>query len=172
MASFKENFEEKKEELKKGIEEKKKEIQEDITETKQSIAKGVETGKKAVSSFFRKLMWSIFILGVLAGIGYLIFANMNYSVGSRAGELIKISEKGVVFKTYEGQLSLGGLTMGSSTDETNIGNIWEFSVTDKAVFHQMDQLRGKKVILTYKEKYRALPWRGDTKYLVTAVQAN
>ena len=172
MASFKENFEEKKEEIKKGIEEKKKEIQEDITETKQSIAKGVETGKKAVSSFFRKLMWTIFILAILAGVGYLIFANMNYSVGSRAGELIKISEKGIVFKTYEGQLSLGGLTMGSDSKDANIGNIWEFSVTDEAVFHQMDQLRGKKVILTYKEKYRALPWRGDTNYLVTAVQAN
>lgn len=172
MSSLKDNFDEKKEALGKAYENKKKEIREDITETKQSISKGVETGKKAVGSFFRKLFWAGFISGVLIAVGYLIFANMNYSVGSRAGELIKISEKGVVFKTYEGQVSLGGLTMTSQGNDANIGNVWEFSVTDKAVFEKMDKLRGKKVILTYKEKYRALPWRGDTKYLVTEVQPN
>lgn len=171
MSSLKDNFDDKKNAIGKAYDDKKKGIQEDIAETKQSISKGVETGKKAVSSFFRKLIWSVLILSVLAGIGYLIFANMNYSVGSRAGELIKISEKGVVFKTYEGQVSLGGLTMTGDGD-ANIGNVWEFSVTDKAVFEKMDQLRGKKVILTYKEKYRSLPWRGDTKYLVTEVQGN
>lgn len=172
MSSLKDNFDEKKNAIGKAYDDKKKEINKDIADTKTSISKGVETGKKAVSSFFRKLIWSALILSVLAGVGYLIFANMNYSVGSRAGELIKISEKGVVFKTYEGQVSLGGLTMTGNGTDTNIGNVWEFSVTDKAVFERMDQLRGKKVILTYKEKYRALPWRGDTKYLVTDVQAN
>ena len=172
MSSLKDNFANKKEAIGKTYEDKKKALQEDITETKQSISKGVETGKKAVSSFFRKLIWSVVILSVLAGIGYLIIANLNFSVGSRAGELIKISEKGVVFKTYEGQISLGGLTMSGDGNDTNIGNVWEFSVTDKAIFEKMDKLRGKKVILTYKEKYKALPWRGDTKYLVTEVQEN
>lgn len=172
MSSLKENFDNQKEAIGKAYQDKKKDLQEDIAETKQNISKGIQTGKKAVSSFFRKLLWTVFILAILAGAGFLIFANINYSVGSRAGELIKISEKGVVFKTYEGQLSLGGLTMTNSRQDANIGNVWEFSVTDKAVFEKMDKLRGKKVILTYKEKYRALPWRGDTKYLVTEVQAN
>ena len=172
MSSLKDNFDQKKEALGKAYDNKRKEIQEDIAETKQSISKGVATGKRVVSNFIRKLVWTVAILGVLAGIGYLVFANMNYSVGSRAGELIKISEKGVVFKTYEGQVSLGGLTMSNQGNDTNIGNVWEFSVTDRSVFEKMDQLRGKKVILTYKEKYRALPWRGDTRYLVTEVQPN
>lgn len=172
MSSLKDNFDEKKDALGKAYENKKKELKEDIAETKQSISKSVETGTKAVGNFMRKLIWSVVILGILAGIGYLVFANMNYSVGSRAGELIKISEKGVVFKTFEGQVSLGGLTMTGNGEDANIGNVWEFSVTDRAVFEKMDQLRGKKVILTYKEKYRTLPWRGDTRYLVTEVQAN
>jgi len=172
MSSLKDNFGEKKDALGKAYENKKKELKEDIAETKQSISQGVETGKKAVSSLLRKLFWAGFISGILIAVGYLVFANMNYSVGSRAGELIKISEKGVVFKTFEGQVSLGGLTMTGNGEDANIGNVWEFSVTDRAVFEKMDQLRGKKVILTYKEKYRTLPWRGDTKYLVTEVQAN
>jgi len=172
MSSLKDNFDEKKNAIGKAYGDKKKEIKEDIAETKTNISKSVETGKKAVGSALRKLFWAGFITGILVGAGYLIFANMNYSVGSRAGELIKISEKGVVFKTYEGQVSLGGLTMTNNGGDANIGNVWEFSVTDQAVFEKMDKLRGKKVILTYKEKYRALPWRGDTKYLVTEVQAN
>ncbi len=172
MSSLKDNFDQKKDAIGKAYDNKKKEIQTDIAETKQSISKGVATSKKVVSNFVRKLIWSVVILGILAGIGYLIFANMNYSVGSRAGELIKISEKGVVFKTYEGQVSLGGLTMTNNGNDANIGNVWEFSVTDREVFERMDKLRGKKVILTYKEKYRSLPWRGDTKYLVTDVQPN
>ncbi|MEM6320057.1 MAG: hypothetical protein AAF960_20460 [Bacteroidota bacterium] len=171
MSSLKDNFDQKKEALGKAYDDKKKELQNDIAETKESISKGVETGKKAVSSFFRKLFIGLFIFGLLAGVAFLVFANMDYSVGSRAGELIKISEKGVVFKTYEGQLSLGGVSM-TGSGEPNIGNVWDFSVTDEAVFEKMDQLRGKKVILTYREKYRTLPWRGDTKYLVTEVQPN
>ena len=170
MSSIKDNLNDKKEAIGKAYEDKKKEIKEDLAETKDNINKSVTAGKKAVGSFFRKLIWATLILGVLAIVGYLIFANMNYSVVSRAGELIKISEKGVVFKTYEGQLSLGGLTVADG--DANIGNVWEFSVTDDAIFHKMDNMRGKKVILTYKEKYEALPWRGDTKYLVTDVQLN
>jgi len=170
MSSLKENLGDKKEALGKAIDNKKKEIKEDIAETKQSITNSIDTGKKAVSSFFKKLMWTLLVLGILSGIGYLIFANLNFSVGSRAGNLVKISEKGVVFKTYEGQLNVGGLSVGA--DPGDITNVWEFSVTDEAVFQKMNNLRGKKVILTYKEKYRTLPWRGDTRYLVTDVQPN
>ena len=170
MASLKENFDDKKDALGKAYDDKKKAIKEDLAETKQSINKGIDTGKKAVSNFFRKLMWTLLILGILASIGYLIFANMDFSVGSRAGNLVKISEKGVVFKTYEGQLNVGGITVGSETGE--VTNVWEFSVTDEAVFQKMNNLRGKQVILTYREKYRTLPWRGETKYLVTEVQEN
>lgn len=155
------------------FEEKKNELKEDIEETSEKITEGLKSGTKKAGRFIKRLIIGLFILAILGGLGYLFFATMTYSDGSRAGELIKISEKGMVFKTYEGQLSLGGLSVGGEdNNETNIGNLWDFSVTDDAVYKKMEALRGKKVVVKYKEQYRAIPWKGDTKYIITDVEAN
>jgi len=180
MSSIKENFENKKNEITEGISETKKglqnsidnktnEIKGDLTQKKQKIGASIDAGKKTVSSFFKKLFISIGLLALLAGVGYLIFANMTYSDGSRTGELVKVSEKGMIFKTHEGQLQLGGVSVEQGA--TNIGSMWEFSVVDDAVIQKMETLKGQKVVVSYEEKYRALPWKGDTKYLITDVAA-
>ena len=155
-------------EVRQSITDKKVAIKEDISETKQSINTSIDKGKKAVSRFVRRLFIGLFLLAIVAGIGYYIFASMTYSDGSRTGQLIKISEKGYVFKTYEGQLSLGGISIES--DQTNIGSIWEFSVANNGIYERMQVLRGKKVLVQYEEKYRVIPWRGDTKYIITNVE--
>ena len=153
--------------IKDGYEDKKKAIAEDIAQTKQKIGTSIDTGKRVVTSFVKKLFIAAFVLAILAGIGYYLFASMTYSDGSRTGQLIKISEKGYVFKTFEGSLSLGGISV--EADKTNIGSIWEFSVTDDAVFQKMLSLRGQKVVVQYEEKYKVIPWKGDTKYLISGV---
>lgn len=154
--------------IRQGITDKKNAIKEDIAETKENINTSIDKGKKAVNRFFRKLFIGLLLFAVLAGIAYYIFASMTYSDGSRTGQLIKISEKGYVFKTYEGQLSLGGISV--EGDETNIGSIWEFSVANNGIYDRMQALRGKKVLVQYEEKYRVLPWRGDTKYIIINVE--
>ena len=180
MSSIKENFENKKNEITEGISETKKglqnsidnktnEIKGDLTKKKRKINASIDAGKRTVSSFFKKLFISIGLLALLAGVGYLIFANMTYSDGSRTGELVKVSEKGMIFKTHEGQLQLGGVSVEQGA--TNIGSMWEFSVVDDAVIQKMETLKGQKVVVSYEEKYRALPWKGDTKYLITDVAA-
>ena len=158
-------------ETKKGIQNsinnKTNELKGDIAETKQKIGASIDAGKKSVSSFFRKLFIGIGLLALLAGIGYLVFANLTYSDGSRTGELVKISEKGMIFKTHEGQLQLGGVSVDKGA--TNIGSMWNFSVTDEAVIQKLETFKGQKVLVSYEEKYRTLPWKGDTKYLITDV---
>ncbi|MAZ71736.1 MAG: 6-phosphogluconate dehydrogenase, partial [Flavobacteriaceae bacterium] len=50
------------------------------------------------------------ILGSLLALYLLYFAFVTYvpySEGTRAGELIKFSNKGVLFKTWEGEISQG-----------------------------------------------------------------
>lgn len=86
---------------------------------------------------------------------------ITYSEGFRAGELVKFSHKGVVIKTWEGQISQG----------VSEAQIFYFSVEDqeKEVIKQLQDLQGKKVKLTYKERYSTLFWLGDTKYFVTDV---
>ena len=87
---------------------------------------------------------------------------LTFSEGFRAGEIVKISYKGVIFKTWEGKLSQG------ISEELQ----FEFSVEEKngQVIEDLQNLQGKRVKLTYKERFGTFPWLGDTKYYVTKVE--
>ncbi len=127
--------------------------------------------KKGAKSFFKRMGLIILAILLIGGTAFFGVSNMTYSEGTRAGYLIKISKKGFVFKTYEGQLNLGGV--GSAGDVTAIvGNdIWEFSVGNDEVYRKLQEYEGKRVSLAYKEKMNAFPWQGDTNYFVTDVTA-
>ncbi len=113
------------------------------------------------------IVWTISIVLIFV-IVYLLFATVyTYSDGNRAGRLIKFSHKGYVFKTYEGELNLGGIN--STNGGILINNMWQFSVADKSVADSLSTLEGKDVTLHYKEKIKALPWRGESKYIVDKI---
>ena len=174
MSSEKENpkedknmFEEAADSLSKGYEEKKEALSKEITETKESLSKSIDSGVKKTKSFFRKLIILSIIGLVLAGVGYLVWANWTYSEGTRTGYLMKLSKKGYVFKTYEGQLNLGGLQEDNSSI---LGNVWDFSLDDDGLSKKLEQLEGKKVMLRYKEINQAMPWQGDSNYFVFEIE--
>ncbi len=116
---------------------------------------------------------------ILLGFLFLIFAGVyfyltgDYSDGFRAGTVMKLSRKGYVLKTYEGQLNLGMILNPGSESSTSVNNVWEFSVNgkDKGVIDSLESAltTGQRVRLHYKEKYRALPWIGETRYLIYKV---
>lgn len=85
----------------------------------------------------------------------------TYSKGYRSGELVKISNKGVLFKTWEGEISQG----------VSEAQIFQFSVesSEKEVIELLKNMQGQTVKLTYKERFATFPWLGDTKYFVTEV---
>jgi len=179
MSSLKESFDDKKNELSKSIDDKanaisksiddkKNEINKDIEETKDSLKKSMDSGVKKTKSFFKKLMWILLIGAILGGIGYYFFATATYSKGTRTGYLIKMSEKGVVFKTMEGQMNLGGIS--SNDDAGLVGNIWDFSVSDQYLYKKLASLEGKKVTLSYEEHFRKIFWQGDTNYFIYDVE--
>ena len=100
---------------------------------------------------------------VIVLIIYILFIYfVTFSEGYRAGELIKISKRGLVVKTWEGRLSQGV----SEEQQFN------FSVekSDKEVLEQLKQFQGKKVRLTYIERFGTFFWLGDTKYYVKKVE--
>jgi hypothetical protein len=116
------------------------------------------------------MKWLFILLAlVIAGFGitYLIF-NYTYSEGSRAGVLIKFSKKGYVFKTYEGELNIGG--MGNIPNTAQVNSMWDFSVRNNAVADSLMKLEGKKVSLHYREVVKNLVWDGETKYFVDGVK--
>ena len=125
--------------------------------------------KKSLKSRFKRFILKI-VLGVFVLCLLFIWAcSWTYSEGTRAGQLIKITKKGVVFKTNEGELNMGGLRMGSANDGLE-GNLWQFSVLDAGVLSKLEEAEGKRVKLSYKERFRSMPWQGDTNYFVVAVE--
>lgn len=117
---------------------------------------------------FKYIFFGILVIG-LAILSYFLFG--NYSEGSRAGIIAKLSRRGVIIKTYEGQLNVGGISVDGSG---HTSALWDFSVSngEKEVIKQLEDasLTGAHVKLYYKEKFYNLSWRGDTKYFVYKVE--
>ena len=121
-----------------------------------------------IKSVLKKVLF--LIIGILI-IVTLFLSFANYSSGYRAGVPTKISKKGVLFKTYEGTLNVGGLT---NSSDGAIPTTWDFSVrgSDDEVLARIDEAikKAKRVKLLYKEKYVKFFWLGDTKYFVYEVE--
>lgn len=117
-----------------------------------------------VKKFFRKLAVLIIFAGILSATLYYFYRTWTISEGTREGSLYKISKNGKVFKTFEGQLILGG------TQFMTKESIWSFSVENEAVYLDLQKVEGKKVRLFFKEKEDAFPWQGETDFLVYRVE--
>jgi hypothetical protein len=117
----------------------------------------------------KRIILAIILIG-FATMAYFYFG--NYSEGVRSGVVVKVSKKGVLFKTYEGQLNL--LTFGASRSQNMVAETFDFSVpTNEAeVIKVLEEvsLSGERVSLHYVEKFMTFPWRGDTKYLIIKVE--
>jgi hypothetical protein len=87
----------------------------------------------------------------------------NYSTGERAGYVQKLSRKGWVCKTWEGEMALVSLP-------GTVSEKFAFSVRDDAVAAQINESVGSRVTLTY-EEHVGLPTTcfGETRYFITGV---
>ncbi len=118
----------------------------------------------------RKWTFLIIFLAIVAGIVYYVSFG-SYSEGRRAGFVLKLSKKGYVFKTYEGELRIGGLYDGEGVMNATE---WAFSVStkNKEAIQKLEEAiaTGQRASLTYEEKFFILPWNGETKFFVTNVE--
>jgi hypothetical protein len=92
-----------------------------------------------------------------------IALHWSYSEGERAGFLQKISYKGWVCKTWEGELSLVAIP-GAAPEK------FLFTVRDDEVAKLVNDAAGKRVKLNY-EQHKGLPSScfGETDYFVVGV---
>ncbi|MBZ9631856.1 6-phosphogluconate dehydrogenase [Salegentibacter sp. LM13S] len=108
------------------------------------------------------------LFGILGGIVLLFIAwfafiyFVPYSEGTRSGELIKFSKKGVISKTWEGEMSQG----------ISGAQIFQFSVLDsnQESIEALQENEGNYVRLKYVERYATFFFWGDTKYFITEVE--
>jgi hypothetical protein len=94
-----------------------------------------------------------------------ITLHFSYSKGERAGYIQKISQKGWVCKTWEGELAM-------STFPGTAPQIFTFSVRDDAVAQKIQDAAGQRVALSY-EQHKGVPTAcfGETEYFVVSVRS-
>ena len=115
-----------------------------------------------------KKVWIIVIAVALVFGGFMWYKYFFvFAEGVKSGYLNYAIKKGYVFKTYEGKLIQEGFGRGKTGGLTSYE--FEFSVENEAVFKQLEQNSGKQFDLHYKEYNGAIPWRGNTKYVVDKV---
>lgn len=125
--------------------------------------------KRKTKSFIKKFILTLVIVG-LAVFSFLYWG--TYETGLMAGKVLRISEKGLIFKTYEGKLNLE--TFGALKGTSPIAESFDFSVerSNQEVIKALQEvsLSGERVNLHFKKRYAQFPWRGETRYFVTEVE--
>ena len=121
--------------------------------------------RKATKTWTTRLVIGAIVFA-LAGAAAWVWTTLHfsYSSGERAGFVQKISERGWLCKTFEGDLAMVNLP--GQPAET-----FSFTVRDRNVFKELNVLAGRKVILQYTQ-HKGVPSTcfGDTEYFVTGVR--
>ena len=93
-----------------------------------------------------------------------ITLHVNYSNGERVGYVQKISRKGWVCKTWEGELAM--VSMPGTAPQ-----IFAFTVQSDSVARKVMDAAGQRVALVY-EQHRGVPSKcfGETEYFITDVR--
>ena len=115
-----------------------------------------------------KIILVVLAIPVLIAAGFAAYVygslHVNYSSGERSGFVQKLSKKGWVCKTWEGEMAM--VSMPGTAPE-----IFNFSVRDDAVADKINRNMGKRVALSY-EQHKGVPTTcfGETDYFVTDIK--
>ena len=120
----------------------------------------------------RRRRWPWILVGVVVVLPALLIAawtaitlNYTYSRGERAGYIQKLSKKGWICKTWEGELAM--VNMPGAAQEK-----FPFTVRSDSIAQLMTGMMGSRVAITY-EEHRGVPGScfGETEHYVTNAQA-
>ena len=116
----------------------------------------------------KKLILVLVVLVVVVVGGFAAYTwgslNISYSKGERSGYVQKLSKKGWVCATWEGELAM--VSMPGTAPE-----IFHFSIRNDATAEKINRSMGKRVALSY-EQHKGVPTKcfGETEYFVTDVK--
>ncbi len=125
----------------------------------------VENAKTQGKKWLRRILIAVVLLAVIVPLLYTEFTlHFAYSTGERVGFVQKLSKKGWVCKTNEGELAQVNMAGQQA-------QMFDFTVPDDAVAKQIESFAGHRVELSY-EEHRGVPsscW-GETQYFVVGVK--
>jgi hypothetical protein len=116
-----------------------------------------------IAKFLKYFIWILLIPIALFALYTWASLTWVYSSGERAGYVQKLSQKGWLCKTYEGELVLVSMP-GTQAEK------FAFTIRDKNIAKKIDETVGKRVRLVY-EEHKGIPTNcfGDTSYFVQEV---
>ena len=119
--------------------------------------------KKKHRKWFVVLFAVLLVPIVIVALWVWVSLGYAYSSGERAGYIQKISKKGWICKTWEGELAMANLP-------GTMPQIFAFTVRNDSIANVIEQNAGKQVSLTY-DQHRGVPTTcfGETEYFVTGV---
>ena len=120
--------------------------------------------KKKRNKLVIALLVLLLIPAVIIALWIWVALGYTYASGERAGYIQKISKKGWVCKTWEGELAMANLP-------GTMPQIFGFTVRSDSIANMLEKNIGKQVSITY-EQHRGIPTTcfGETEYFVTRVQ--
>jgi len=136
------------------------------TEVKASLWSRI---KSATAKFLKRTLLVVVVVGIA------VFAFLYwyvYDEGVKAGYVLSVSEKGMIFKTYEGKLNIA--SFGALKNVDPIAQTFDFSVkkSNSEVVRELEvvALSGERVNLHYVKYIVKFPWRGDTNVFIETVE--
>jgi len=136
----------------------------ETTETPTPTAPAAMPAHKKRNKALIILLILILVPAVVIALWIWVALGYSYSNGQRAGYLQKISKKGWLCKTWEGEIAMTPLP--GATPQ-----YFSFTVRNDSLARVLEENAGKQVSLTY-DQHRGIPTScfGETEYFVTAVR--
>lgn len=110
-----------------------------------------------------KWLWVIAVVAVgvfgALGRGCCVGCGEGYSDGERTGIVSKFSRKGLVYKSWEGELNCGGLRQQTAADGKSVetvANVWAFHASDREAARLQEVMRrGEAVTIRYRQWFHS-----------------
>jgi hypothetical protein len=116
-----------------------------------------------LAKVLRFILATLFVLGLLSAGWVWLTLHWSYSEGERTGYVQKLSKKGWLCKTWEGEIVM--VTMPGAIPEK-----FEFTVHDESVVDRLNAMAGRRVVLHYQQhKFIPTSCYGDTEYFIDNV---
>ena len=118
-----------------------------------------------------KILMLLLIIAMLAFLGWWMWQYYfhPYRISQEKGWIMKVSNEGTLFKTYEGEMISEGyvedILVAMHSD-------FQFSIpTDSLARDAMRwSSNGKRIVVTYNEYKGSVLWRGNSKHVVTKIE--
>lgn len=118
-----------------------------------------------------ELLIVVVIIGILASLVVGMGGGCSVSDGTRTGTITKFSRKGLMVKSWEGEMVAGGVRQRATESGTiGVANVWQFSVLKPEIAEKMENLVGQEVRIKYHQVWMRNPVMRDTAYEITYVE--